>query len=113
MKGMNEEQVRDFMKRTAENKGWFLTPDSEHKRFLVEGFIVNTERYGYLQCPCRDSWGNREKDRDILCPCAYAAEDIEEFGQCFCGLFLDKQVFREGGAEGSIPERRPEELFPD
>ncbi|MBI9103319.1 MAG: ferredoxin:thioredoxin reductase [Spirochaetales bacterium] len=110
---MTEEQVRIFMSKTAEKKGWHLTPDTEHLGYMAEGFMINTERYGYLQCPCRDSWGERKKDKDILCPCDYAPADIEEFGQCFCGLYLDEEVFEKGGATGSIPERRDEERFPD
>ena len=110
---LTETQVRDFTINTAEKRGWKLTPDEEHLGYMVDGFMINLERYGYLQCPCRDSWGEREKDRDILCPCTYAAGDVKEYGQCFCGLFLDQDTFEEGGASGSIPERRPEELFPD
>ena len=108
---MSGEQIRRFMENTAARKGWHLTPDEELKGFLVEGFEVNVSRYGYLQCPCRDSWGEHDRDADIICPCSYAQADIEEFGQCFCGLYLDETTAARGTA-GSIPERRPEEKFP-
>jgi len=108
---LSRDQIRQFMINTAKSRGWTLTPDEELKGFLIEGFETNTARYGYLQCPCRDSWGTREKDADILCPCAYAQADIDEFGQCFCGLYLDEKTGKTG-AGGSIPERRPPEKFP-
>lgn len=108
---MTEQQIRQFMENTARSKGWRLTPDEEQIGYLLEGFAVNMNRYGYLQCPCREGSGNRENDKDILCPCDYSASDIGEYGQCFCGLFLDDETFRLGGASGSIPERRPEEKY--
>ncbi len=101
------------MENTAKSRKWYLTPDKEIIGYLTDGFQINIERYGYLQCPCRDSWGDRKKDSDILCPCTYARADIEEWGQCYCGLFLDKNVHEKGGAEGSIPERRAEDHFPE
>jgi len=117
---LSREQIRTFMEKAAEKNGWRLTPDEELKEMLAEGFEVNAARYGYLQCPCRDSWGTREKDGDIICPCDYAAPDIREFGQCFCGLYLDQKTGTSGqtgsagqtGAAGSIPERRPAERYP-
>lgn len=108
---MTPEQIQSFMKKAAEKKGWKLTPDTELIGYLKEGFAVNLERYGYLQCPCREGSDDREWDKDILCPCEYAPADVEEYGQCFCGLYLSQEVFNQGGAGGSIPERRPEEKF--
>ncbi len=109
---MDLEGVRAFAVNTAKRFGYTLNGDEEFLRRILEGLLINFKRYGYFQCPCRDSWGNREKDRDILCPCAYCAPDVAEFGQCFCGLFLSDEFARSGKTPVSIPERRPDELFP-
>ena len=81
--------------------------------FLVKGLTVNHGRYGFYQCPCRDSYGDKLKDKDIQCPCIYAADDIKEYGQCFCGLFLGENYYADHEDVDGIPERRPEEKFPD
>lgn len=110
---MTDKQILIFMEKCAIQKGWHLTPDTELIGFLKEGFQENLRRYGYLSCPCREAAGRRDKDGDIVCPCNYSAPDIEEHGQCFCGLYLSEEVFQQGGAPGSIPERRPEALLWD
>jgi ferredoxin-thioredoxin reductase catalytic chain len=109
---MDLDQVRRFAEKTAERKGWKLLADQELLSDLLAGLLANFERYGYLQCPCRDSWGELEKDRDILCPCDYAQADILEYGHCYCALFQSKDFFESGKEPSGIPERRPEEKFP-
>ncbi|PKL21232.1 MAG: ferredoxin:thioredoxin reductase [Spirochaetae bacterium HGW-Spirochaetae-4] len=104
--------VGQFVHNVAKNKGWSLNGDAEFLQSLVEGLEMNLQRLGYLQCPCRLSWDDREKDKDILCPCVYAADDIAEYGHCFCSLFLSPEFAALGTEPVSIPERRPENLFP-
>jgi ferredoxin-thioredoxin reductase catalytic subunit len=74
---------------------------------LAEGLTTNFNRYGYFMCPCRDSEGSREKDKDLICPCAYSHPDVEEYGHCFCGLYCDPTFLENGGIPKAIPERRP------
>lgn len=109
---MNLDDVRGFVKKAALREGWELNGNEEFLGRILEGLLVNYRRYGYFQCPCRDSWGDRTKDRDIVCPCLYCGPDIEEFGQCFCGLFLSGEMARSGRIPSSIPDRRPEERYP-
>lgn len=104
--------VPQFVHNVAAHHGWELNRDAEFLRFLVEGLESNVERLGYLQCPCRLSWDDREKDKDIICPCMYAPDDIAEYGHCFCSLFLSPEFAAKDVEPTSIPERRPEELFP-
>ena len=104
--------VARFVDNVAKKKGWRLNRDAEFLQSLIEGLQANLERLGYLQCPCRLSWDDREQDKDILCPCIYAIEDIAEFGHCFCSLFLSPEFAELGEEPASIPERRPEQLFP-
>jgi ferredoxin-thioredoxin reductase catalytic subunit len=42
----------------------------------------------------------------------YAEQDIAEYGRCYCSLFFDPTWDFNSEETASIPERRPEELFP-
>ena len=90
-----------------EPQGYLFNRDLEKTMFLIEGLITNRERYGYMCCPCRLAKEDREADRDIICPCDYRQADIEEFGSCYCGLYVSPQ-WNEGRIEHVyVPERRP------
>ena len=106
------DDVRQFAEMVANHKGWKLNPDPQLLQYLLEGLMINYNRYGYFQCPCRDSWGTREKDDDIICPCVYCMPDQEEYGHCFCGLFLTEDFFNSCRLPKSIPERRLQERYP-
>jgi len=76
---------------------------------LLESLLKNKERYGYMACPCRLASGDRKKDEDILCPCEYREADVQEYGSCFCGLYVSKE-WNEGKIEHRyVPDRRPPE----
>ena len=92
----------------ARSRGYRLNPDPEFLAPLLEGLRVNEERYGYPSCPCRLSSGVFEVDRDIICPCDYRDPDVQEFGTCYCCLYVDEASY-ESGAADPIPERRPPE----
>lgn len=97
------------LKRDAEAGGYFLNPDTDFTKKLVRGLIVNEDRYGYQACPCRISGGIKEEDLDIICPCDYRDPDLNDFGTCYCALYVSKEVL-DGKIElGPIPERRPPE----
>jgi ferredoxin-thioredoxin reductase catalytic chain len=102
------EKVRQRAELDAQAHGYRLNPNPEFLRSLVEGLRVNEERYGYPSCPCRIAAGIFEMDRDIICPCDYRGPDVEEFGACFCSLYVDDAT-HESGEIRSIPERRPQE----
>ena len=108
----SREDVVRFVEMVSAHRGWKLHPDPEFLGYLVIGLMINYNRYGYFQCPCRDSWGEREKDGDIICPCDYCVPDQAEYGHCFCGLFSTAQFHSAGGVPQSIPERRPPERYP-
>jgi ferredoxin-thioredoxin reductase catalytic chain len=46
-------------------------------------------------------------DRDIICPCDYRDPDIQEFGCCYCALFVRQDVYARETPIMPIPERRP------
>ena len=58
---------------------------------LMESLLATKERLGYMACPCRLANGTFEADRDIVCPCEYRAADMDEYGACFCGLYVTKE----------------------
>jgi ferredoxin-thioredoxin reductase catalytic chain len=110
MASRSREQTLQFVRKAASHYGWVLNPDSDFVEVLAEGLTVNANRHGYYMCPCRDGDGDRTADRDIVCPCVYAAKDIEEYGQCFCGLFLSAERAADTRPISQIPERRYRDL---
>lgn len=104
-----EERVRQRAESDAKSRGYNLTPDLESLKSLLEGLKQNEERYGYPACPCRLASGKFEYDRDIICPCDYRDPDIEEYGYCYCALYVRKEVFEGKTPIQPIPERRPTE----
>jgi len=73
----------DRLDQAAEAAGYHLNPDREFTLTLVEGLLANRDRYGYMLCPCRIGTGDREKDRDIICPCDYRDADLNDYEQCY------------------------------
>jgi len=106
---MKAEQLYNILKEPQEKKGAYFNKDKDLVFELLESLLVNKERYGYMACPCRLACEDKEKDKDIICPCVYRAPDIEEYGSCFCGLYVSKAL-NDGEIEAQyVPERRPPE----
>jgi len=99
--------VRQRAEADAKTYGYHLNPDPDFLRNLLEGLKQNEERYGYPSCPCRLASGKFEFDRDIICPCDYRDPDVEEFGACYCALFVRKDVFEGKTPLLPVSERRP------
>lgn len=97
----------DRLFREAEEGGYHLNPDVPFTRNLVQGLLVNEKRYGYQACPCRLAIGRREEDLDIICPCDYRDSDLNEYGACYCALYVSTAVLKGKEPVRSIPERRP------
>jgi len=106
------QDVRNFAEAVASRNSWVVNGEREFTDTILAGLLTNLENLGYYQCPCRVSWDERDKDRDIICPCDYSAADVKEFGHCYCALFLSPEFAASGREPGSIPERRPDELYP-
>ncbi len=101
------EKLYELLRKVQEPKGYFFNEDKPKVLELLEGLIVNKERYGYMCCPCRLSANDREKDKDIICPCVYRAPDVAEYGSCYCALYVSKE-WNNGEVEHVyVPERRP------
>ncbi|MBN2399994.1 MAG: ferredoxin:glutaredoxin reductase [Candidatus Aminicenantes bacterium] len=95
------------LQHDAETSGYHLNPDREFTRELVKSLLVNEKRYGYPACPCRLAAAVKAADLDIICPCDYRDADLNEFGACFCALYVSRDVLDGKQPVTSIPERRP------
>jgi len=93
----------------AEASGYHLNPDREFTRGLVEGLLINEERYGYRACPCRLATGDKQQDLDIICPCDYRDPDLVDWGACYCALYVSDEVLEGKQEVQPVPERRPPE----
>jgi ferredoxin-thioredoxin reductase catalytic subunit len=106
---MDAKQLYEMLKKVQEPKGYYFNTDMERVMELMEALLVNKDRYGYMVCPCRLSSGEKENDRDIICPCTYREEDVAEFGSCYCNLYVSK-AWNDGDIlRDYVPERRPPE----
>ncbi|WXG44167.1 MAG: ferredoxin-thioredoxin reductase catalytic domain-containing protein [Promethearchaeati archaeon SRVP18_Atabeyarchaeia-1] len=103
------EKVRQRAESDAKTNGCYLNPDAKFTNDLFEGLKKNEERYGYPSCPCRLASGVLEIDRDIVCPCFYRDPDVQEYGACYCGLYVGKEIFEKKKSLQPVPERRPQE----
>jgi ferredoxin-thioredoxin reductase catalytic subunit len=106
MNSRTEEQTATFAAMVAAKQGWVLNPDSEFTQSLVAGLTVNWNRYGYYLCPCRDTEGSREADASVLCPCSPSRADVDEYGHCFCALYLSVRFAASGASPQGIRDRR-------
>ena len=103
------EKLYEMLKKVQEPKGYFFNKDKGRVFELLEALLLNKERYGYTSCPCRLSSGDREKDKDILCPCVYREADVREYGSCYCNLYVSEDWNNEKIPHAYVPERRPAE----
>lgn len=103
------QDLHNILAPLQEKKGYYFNHDQDMTMSLLEQLLVTRKTHGYMACPCRFANGTYESDKDIICPCVYRAEDVAEFGVCYCGLYVSatwnerKEKFR------AIPDRRPPE----
>lgn len=103
------QKLYEMLIKVQEPKGYFFNKDKERVFELLEALITNKERYGYMACPCRLASANRDNDKDIICPCIYRAPDVEEYGSCYCNLYVSKEWNEDITPRVYVPERRPPE----
>jgi len=106
------EKLFEMLQRIQEPQGYYFNKDRERVFDLLEALIINKNRYGYMSCPCRLASGDREKDADIICPCAYRAPDVKEYGSCYCNLYVSREWNGGEIPHEYVPERRPPEKIP-
>lgn len=102
-------ELYDFLRPFQEKKGFYFNHENDMTWPLLEQLLLVRERYGYMACPCRLANGVYEKDKDIICPCVYRADDVAEYGLCYCGLYVNAAWNEEKRTFRPIPDRRPPE----
>ena len=106
------EKLYEMLRKVQEPKGYYFSNNKERVFELLEGLLLNKDRYGYTCCPCRLASGDRKNDQDIICPCIYREEDVREFGSCYCNLYVSKEWNSGNIDQVYVPERRPvEKMF--
>jgi ferredoxin-thioredoxin reductase catalytic chain len=106
------EKLYEMLKKIQEPKGYLFNKDKDRVFDLLEALLQNKKRYGYMSCPCRLASGDREKDKDILCPCVYREPDVAEYGSCYCNLYVSNEWNEDKIPHPYVPERRPIEKMP-
>jgi ferredoxin-thioredoxin reductase catalytic chain len=101
------EETFRILQKEAKDGGYPLNPDAEFTKNLVAGLMKNEQRYGYRACPCRLASGNKEQDLDIICPCDYRDPDLNDFGACYCALYVSDEIVSGKKVVAPVPERRP------
>ncbi len=102
----NVDKLYEMLRKVQEPKGYFFNKDRKQVLELLEALLMNKARYGYMSCPCRLASENREKDKDIFCPCVYRGPDVEEYGSCYCNLYVSKEWNEGKISHEYVPERR-------
>lgn len=106
---MEAQKLYEMLKKNQEPRGYYFNTDKERVLDLLNALITNKDRYGYMACPCRLASGDREKDRDIICPCVYREPDVREYGSCYCSLYVSEKWNDETIPHQYVPERRDPE----
>ncbi|MBL0713929.1 MAG: ferredoxin:thioredoxin reductase [Desulfosarcina sp.] len=106
---MDTAKLFEMLKKAQEARGYFFNIDRERTFELLEALLENKARYGYMVCPCRLASGDRENDRDIICPCIYRTPDVAEYGSCYCNLYVSEDWNAGRIPHDFVPERRPPE----
>jgi ferredoxin-thioredoxin reductase catalytic subunit len=92
---MDSRTLYDTLKKINEPKGYFFNKDERWVFDLLDSLLINKERYGYMSCPCRLAANDRQKDSDIICPCAYREQDSRNTEAVATAIF----TFPEAGNE--------------
>ena len=101
------------LEKRLEKRGYFFNPDRSLTEPLLDSLLINEKRYGYPFCPCRLATGDYAQDRDAVCPCDFRDQDVYQYGTCYCGLYVSREVAMEKKAISSIPERRGQASDPN
>jgi ferredoxin-thioredoxin reductase catalytic subunit len=102
-------QLYEVLTKSQKAKGYYFNRDKKRVFDLLEGLLINKERYGYMCCPCRLAAEDRLWDQDIICPCVYREPDVAEYGSCYCNLYVSQEWNEEKMPHAYVPERRPPE----
>jgi len=103
MSTQTPESLYQALRPLQEQRGYFFNADHAIVLELLEQLLIIKDRYGYMACPCRITSGKRQDDKDVLCPCVYRDADVQQYGACYCGLYMADNW----KAGTYVPDRRP------
>jgi len=87
-----EREIRVWAEEYARKNGWILNPDERVVAVVIRGLARNEMKLGARYCPCRIRSGDPEKDKALVCPCAYHQSEVGKEGHCHCNLFFRKDT---------------------
>ena len=87
MKKEIEETIEKYQKYAKKN-GFQLNPDKEVVKNIIEILLKKEETLGKRYCPCRRLTEDKEKNKEIICPCKFHLNEIKNDGHCHCFLFV-------------------------
>ncbi len=79
--------IKKYRKYAKEN-GFKLNPNPEIVESVIKRLFENEKKYGHRYCPCRVISGNKEEDKNKICPCIWHEDEIKEKDRCHCNLFV-------------------------
>jgi ferredoxin-thioredoxin reductase catalytic chain len=91
-----EVTINEWAQEYAASSGFKLNPDEKALDRVFKGLVRNNLKFGARYCPCRVKSGDKEKDKDIICPCVFHKKEIEDQGSCHCYLFFNGSPSAEG-----------------
>ena len=86
-----EEQIQNLIKEYgayAKEKGFRLNPDKRIVENIVKMLLKKEKELGQRYCPCRRLSEDKEKNKEVICPCVFHLEEIRREGHCHCLLFF-------------------------
>ena len=103
-----KEGMLEYCNQVASKNNWILNKGQNTLNELIDGLVENKKSIGYQSCPCRLASGDRDLDRDLICPCDYAPLDAKEYGACYCNVYMRKDFYETIRKDYiQVPERRP------
>ena len=85
---MDKKEFMKILDEHVKKTGIHYNPDSKVFNDLIKVLLERDIKFGAPYCPCRIISKNKEKDKEIVCPCVFHRGEIELQGHCLCGLFV-------------------------
>ena len=86
-----QEAILTWVREYAASRNWNVNPNEKQLGAVIKGLARNTIRFGEQYCPCRMRTGDLEKDKEIICPCIYHEDEVQNDGNCHCRLFFGSE----------------------
>lgn len=85
-------KTRKRLEKFLKDKNYTFNPDSDIVNSILTAMAKRHTKLGKDYCPCRRVTGDQKKDDQIVCPCVFHRQEIEDDGHCHCMLFTKKQT---------------------